>query len=59
MSSPSNLLNIARKYAEPHVASNVRYIASSMRTNSLLTRCKQRAVLSRYSNSFYITTCFF
>ena len=25
MSSPSNLLNIARKYAEPHVASNVRY----------------------------------
>ena len=32
---------------EPHVASNVRYIAFSMRTNSVLTRCKQRAV--RYS----------
>ena len=39
MSSPPNLLNIARKYVEPHVASNVRYLASSMRTNSLLTPC--------------------
>ena len=29
-----------------------------MRMNSLLTPCKQGAVLTRYSNSFYITTCF-
>ena len=35
--------------AEPHVASNVRYIVFAMRTNTLLTPCEQGAVLSRYS----------
>ena len=33
-----------QKLAEPHVASNVRYIAFPLSTNTLLTRCKQRAV---------------
>ena len=36
-------------FAEPHVASNVRYIVFAMRTNTLLTPCEQGAVLSRYS----------
>ena len=31
--------------AEPHVASNVRYIAVSMRTNTLLTPSKARYYL--------------
>ena len=33
------------KTAEPHVASNVRYIAFAMRTNSPNTRCWQGAAL--------------
>ena len=36
-------------FAEPHVASNVRYIAFAMRIFVVLTPCKQGAVLSRYS----------
>ena len=32
------------KFAEPHVASNVRYIAFSMRTNTLLTPIKARYI---------------
>ena len=48
----SNELKHMKKTAVSHVASNVRYIVLSMRTNSVLTPCKVQYfhVIPRLSN---------
>ena len=38
-------------FAEPHVASNVRYIAFPLSTNSLLTPCLEEAFTSPYAST--------